>query len=230
MAQQFVDGSAGYPWQSIVFIEALFPDGSVAFGSGVMVGPNDVLTAAHVVYAEALGGAAVEVAVTPAYDPHLGTGPFGTVHAAGLHVLGDPDPDGDGNAVAGNGGPGLEGAEQDVALLDLAVPLGESTGWMALDPGFGAGTVNLSGYPGIYGNALTNETGFVQDDPVDWFMATAGLEIHSGNSGGPLWYATQQGAFVVGIVSTSAAAHDLGVSSGVLAGWIQDNDALLAVA
>ena len=50
MAQVEIEAQAQYPWRTIVFIESTFPNGQVVTGSGVIVGPNDVLTAAHVVY------------------------------------------------------------------------------------------------------------------------------------------------------------------------------------
>jgi len=50
MAQVEIEAQAQYPWRTIVFIESTFPNGHVVTGSGVIVGPNDTLTAAHVVY------------------------------------------------------------------------------------------------------------------------------------------------------------------------------------
>ena len=44
-----VPQSGAYPYSAIVSISVTFPDGTGSNGSGVMVGPNDVLTAAHVI-------------------------------------------------------------------------------------------------------------------------------------------------------------------------------------
>ena len=89
-----------------------------------------------------------------------------------------------------------------MTLLDLDVPLGNETGWMGLDPAFESGYVNVTGYPGQFGSNMTNDTGYVQDDAVDWFTGTSNLEIHPGNSGGPLWYLGDDGVpYVVGVVS-----------------------------
>jgi V8-like Glu-specific endopeptidase len=59
-----VNASGAYPYTAIVSISVTFPDGTATNGSGVMVGPNDVLTAAHVVYSAVHGGAATNVTVS----------------------------------------------------------------------------------------------------------------------------------------------------------------------
>jgi V8-like Glu-specific endopeptidase len=232
MAQQEVDNQAQYPWNTIVFIEATFPDGSVTIGSGVLVGQNDVLTAAHLVYDREDGGAATRVEVTPAFDPDPLERPFGTVAAEAWHFFTDFDPNGDAIILPGDGvGAGRGGTEHDVALLDLGVVLGDETGWMGLDPAFEGGLVNVTGHPGQYGFNMTNETGYVRDDDVDWFTDTSALELHSGNSGGPLWHLGGDGLpYVVGVVSSGAAAHDIAAEYDTIVGWIEGNDGLIAIA
>jgi V8-like Glu-specific endopeptidase len=228
MAQQEVDDQAQYPWSTVVHLEATFPDGEVT-GTGVMVGPNDVLTAAHMVYSGELGGAATEVRVTPAYDPDADEAPFGTVEASQSHFYDDFDPNNDSRALPGDDGPGRGGTEHDIALLDLDVPLGNETGWMFLDPTFDSGVVNVTGYPGHYGRNMMNDSGYVQDDMVDWFINTSNLEIHPGNSGGPLWHYGDDGQpYVVGVVSTGLAGHDIGSEYDTILNWIDGNDGAIA--
>src|SRR4051794_40873568 len=48
--------SAAFPWSTVVLVAAAFPDGAIKYGSGVMIGRNDVATAAHVVYRPQDGG------------------------------------------------------------------------------------------------------------------------------------------------------------------------------
>ena len=232
MAQQEVDNQAQYPWQSVVFIEATFPDGTAATGSGAMVGPNDVLTAAHIVYSSENGGAATEITVTPAFDPSPLEEPFGAVDAYGWHYFSDFDPNGDGLLLPGDdSATTLGGTEHDVALLDLDVPLGNETGWMGLDPTFESGYVNVTGYPSHYDLNMMNDSGYVQDDVADWFTDTSNLEIHPGNSGGPLWYSGDDGLpYVVGVVSTNIAAHDIAAEYDTVFGWINSNDDGIAIA
>jgi V8-like Glu-specific endopeptidase len=195
-----------------------------------MVGANDVLTASHVVYDAGTGAVPVSVTVTAGYDPDLDAQPFGTVEAASWHYSGGFDPDGDGLIAAGNGGAGLAGSEQDLALIDLAIPLGVETGWMDIDPDFESGYVNVTGYPGVSGFEMTNDFGHVSDHRIDNVTYTDGLELHPGNSGGPLWYQGEDGPAVVGVVSTGLAACDVAAFYDTLTGLMAANDVLMGVA
>jgi V8-like Glu-specific endopeptidase len=230
MAQQEIIDQAQYPWQSVIYITSTFPNGTVTTGSGTMVGPNDVLTASHIVYSSEYGGAATSVTITPAYDPDPLEQPFGNLDAWQWHFFTDYDPDGNGLVSPGDGGPGLGGTELDVALLDLDVPIGLETGWMSLDPTFESGYVNISGYPGLYGNNMMNEIGYVQDDAVDWFDNIDAFDVNPGNSGGPLWYFDNGIPSVVGVVSTTGAAHDIAAVYDTVLDWIGSNDYLIAMA
>ena len=44
-----------YPYSAVVYVVSTFAHGSVTSGSGVMVGPNDVLTASHMLYDDTRG-------------------------------------------------------------------------------------------------------------------------------------------------------------------------------
>jgi V8-like Glu-specific endopeptidase len=231
MTQQEVDNQAQYPWQSVVYIESTFPDGYLSSGSGVMVGPNDVLTASHIVYNAQHGGQATNVTVTPAFDPSPLEAPFGTTPVSWLNYFTDFDPDGDGVLLAGNGAAGFGGSEHDVAVLGLNVPLGNYTNWMGLDPNFTSGFINVTGHPAIYGSNMMNDYGYVQQDTVDSFIYTSGLELHPGNSGGPLWYTADNGLpYVVGTVSSAFAAYDVSADYDTVSGWIAGNDFLISIA
>ena len=70
------DQNDNYPYSSVVLVQTTFSDGSSWNGSGVMVGPNDVLTAAHMLW-HADAGYATSVTVTPGYDD--GSAPFGSI-------------------------------------------------------------------------------------------------------------------------------------------------------
>jgi V8-like Glu-specific endopeptidase len=230
MAQQPVETLYEYPWQSIVLVEVTYPSGIIGHGTGVMVGPNDVLTASHVLYDPVEGGAATDVLVIPAFNPATDSDPFGAVEGEAWHYFTDFDPNGDGNISGGDDGPGLGHGELDVAFIDLDVGLGYETGWMELDPDFTGGVVNLTGYPAIHGFTMMNDTGLAWDDPVDWFMSIENLEAHPGNSGGPVWYESGGTGHVVGIVSTAVAAVDIAGTYDTITGWIEANDTLLAAA
>jgi hypothetical protein len=249
MAQQEVDNQAQYPWRSVVYIEATFPDGELFTGSGVMVGPNDVLTASHVIYNIQHGGEATNVTVIPAFDPDPLEEPFGKVDAYSCHYFTDVYTRGDGvinfnidgdgalRILPGNGDAGFDGTEHDVALLDLNVPLGNYTGWMGLDPTFESGYVNLTGHPGKHGLNMMNDFGHVQQDAVDYFISIPieNIEHYPGNSGGPLWYDANDDPKVVdprvvGIVSSEFAAYDIAAEYDTVSSWIAGNDSLMDIA
>lgn len=230
---QYVDSNEDQPWRSVVHIETYFSDGTRSGGSGVMVGPNDVLTASHVVYNAQHGGPATTVVVTPAYNPsplHV-EAPFGTAIASSdqLNYFTDANPDGDWYMASGNGGAGFAGVEHDVAVIGLKEPLGNDTGWMELDPTFENGYVNVTGYPGAYGS-MVNDFGYVLKDTLDSFIHTERLGILPGNSGGPLWYTASDGSpHVVGIVSTGAWGYDISAEYDTVSSWIHNNDFLMAI-
>jgi V8-like Glu-specific endopeptidase len=235
LAQEGVS-SASYPWSSVVLLSLAFPNGFLSYGSGVMVGRNDVLTAGHMVYNPAWGGLASAVVVTPAYVPGRGfDGPYGSSDAWVSVADLDFDPERDRLVPPGNGGPGLAGSERDVAFLTLKAPLGDQTGWMRLDPGFKEGYANLSGYPAAFGYRLTNDTAWAYDDAVDSYTNIGYFEARPGNSGGPVWHYGPDGApAVVGLVSSGHggnrgfAAFDIATSYASILGWIASNDHLIA--
>jgi hypothetical protein len=63
-----------YPNNCTVYVQVEWDDGSFTRGSGAMVGRNDILTAAHVVYDPA--HTAVDIDIYPAYDG--AAGPWGS--------------------------------------------------------------------------------------------------------------------------------------------------------
>ena len=62
----FTPNSNTYPWDAVVFVNVTFSDGFVLHGSGAMVGPNDILTASHIVYRR--GTTVTDIDVFPAYN------------------------------------------------------------------------------------------------------------------------------------------------------------------
>ena len=234
LAHQGVASSA-YPWSTVVRLEAVFPNGVVTSGSGVMVGRNDVITAGHVVYSPAWGGMATSIIATPAYVPELGyESPYGSSYAFVTAADTRFDPDGDRLIARGDRGPGLAGSELDFAFLSLQYPLGDRTSWMGLDPGRKEGYANLSGYPNTAGYRLTNDTAWAFDDPVDAVTNIHHFEAHPGHSGGPVWYYGADGRpTVIALVSSGrdgrgGVAFDIATSYVSILDWIASNDHLIA--
>lgn len=221
MATTFVGTqSANFPYSAVVYLEVTYASGDVYTGSGVMVGPNDVLTAAHMVYSDP-DGLAVSVQIYAGYNN--GVAPYGHTEAARINYF---DYDLDGNDLLSR----IE-SQDDIAILSLSIPLGQQTGWMEMTANYSDGTYNLTGYPGVYSGAggarMTNDAGYVTEDPYNWVFNYTSIESNPGNSGGPLWFQGASGPQVVGVASTGGWAADVTRHFDQLQAWISANDDLI---
>ena len=211
-------------WRSIVFMQTNFPSGASFDASGVMVGPNDVLTASHALYMADQGGAATSVTVTPA---NWGTAPFGQVTSNSFHYYSNYDPTNSHLLMPGDGTPALAGSELDIGIIDLSTALGNQTGWMQLDPGFSGGTVNVTGFPAASGWNMMNDSVSASQSPTDSIVSYSGVTLNFGSSGGPVWYQGSDGGHVVGVVSTSSWGAAVQGTYNDLANWIGGNDYMI---
>lgn len=194
-----------YPFSAVTSIITTWKDGTQGFGSGAMVGANDVLTAAHVVYNESKGGFPASVTVIPGrFDAYY---PFGAHDAATVHV--HPE------YAAGD-------RNEDLAMLTLSTDLGNETGWFGFNApttvsGYQGHLVESAGYPGDWygwsgGASVPGYTsGVIDYADVDtlYFASFAGpyydedLDSWPGQSGSPIVYTHpgDGGFYVVGVVS-----------------------------
>jgi hypothetical protein len=212
-------------WRSIVFIQSTFPSGASFGASGVMVGPNDVLTASHALYMANQGGAATSVTVTPAV---WGSDPYGQATSNSFHYFANYDPTNSGMLMPGDGNPStLSGSELDVGIIDLSTPLGNQTGWMQLDPNFTSGNVNITGFPAADGWQMTNDYTGAYKSPTDSIVSYGGVTLNPGTSGGPVWYQGSDGGHVVGVVSTTSWGASVQGTYNDLENWIHGNDYLI---
>jgi V8-like Glu-specific endopeptidase len=216
-----VPQSGAYPYSAIVSISVTFPDGTGANGSGVMVGANDVLTAAHVVYSALHGGAATNVTVSAGYNG--GSAPFGTYAGAQWWAY-EWDTNRDGLASQ-------QESQYDVAVIGLSQRLGDQTGWFGMDPGTSSGSYNLTGYPGSWYNGagqpqMTNDVGQANANGTFSIYDYVSITSVPGNSGGPLWYQGASGPYVVGICSTGSWAADITLTYSQLQAWVSGDDSL----
>ncbi len=210
-----------YPYSSVVYIEATFPNGESYLGSGAVVGENDVLTASHVVYSSTRGGLAEDIDVYPGRDGS--DSPFGSYDADSANYF-LVDQDGDDKVTA-------EESEDDVAILGFDSAFGNETDWFGLDPHGIPGNYNLTGYPGLYadstGPRMTNDFGYVTASANPDVYYYTGIESNPGNSGGPLWHSGDTRSMIVGVASTYGWASDINSHYSEILGWIDDNDYLL---
>ncbi len=197
-----------FPGTAIAFIRSTW--GATTFvGSGVLVGRNDVLTAAHVVYSSTFGRVADRIEVAFSYDPSEPAPAW--INPVWVQWYRDFDPNRDTRISSGDGRAGtLAGAELDVALLSLSTAPGDRNGWFGMDPNSQGGSVGVIGHPSLYGNRMMFDAGTATKDAVDnVFNIRPDLEINGGNSGGPIYITSGGSNYVIGIVSTAVAAAAL---------------------
>jgi V8-like Glu-specific endopeptidase len=214
-----------YPSTTVIYIEATWSGYGTSSGSGVLVGRNDILTAAHVIYNAERGGLADDIKLIPSYDPDALNNV--EVDWSMVHYYPDFDPDGDGQLFPGDFQSHTLGqTELDIALFTLSEAVGDLYGWMGIDYSFGGGSVGVLGHPGIYGRQPMYDSGFVKRAEFNdsAFIYNADLEVNPGNSGGAVYYDYGNGPFVVGLVSTTIAAVSVGGHEFWLSHYMRDND------
>jgi len=162
--------NSAFPFDTVVFITDTIGPFTVQ-GSGVLIAPDEVLTATHVVFSSQFG-TATNVTVTPAYN--MGTAPFGSAAGTDFHFNNIPDDPRISNA----------NSQLDFAVIHLSQPF-TNVGIMGLEPNFPGGQVNIDGFPASAGGALVNSVQFVTRDPN--FTIFDGTDLGDGSSGGPLW-------------------------------------------
>ncbi len=209
-----------------VQIMAYFSGGNILQGSGVMIGYNDVLTAAHMLYNESFGGYAEYIEVTPARDGQIK--PYGVATSS--------------FAVVSEAWINGENYYGDYGVISLSKPVGYYTGFADVRAyNFGAlGEMFFAyGYPGDLdgGKKAYYTNGSVDYLSQDFLMFTDDFDAYAGQSGSGVF--AMGSSDVVGIVSheernsgedvnsilgfTNAAANEIN-------NWAeQNNDTLLFV-
>ena len=162
------------PFSAVVQVTAYFPNGSAYTGSGAMIGPDDLLTAGHLVYSDDDGGWATRVIATPAMG---GTSaPFGSAV--------------DENIFSVNGWVNYEDFRWDYAYVDLDENIGYQTGWFDMKSTGETGTFLESlGYPGDHGSdQMVYTSGTVDYAGFNVFKFTDDMDSYFGQSGSPVFY------------------------------------------
>ena len=200
--------STNYPYSPVVFITDVI--GNTEYrASGVLVAPNEVLTASHVVYQQGVG-TATDIVVTPGYD---GAAPFGSAAATNIHYFTVADAGGTINNYA---------SQSDYALIHLNQSFND-TGVMGLAPDFAGGTVNVTGYPASAGDTLVSSVQTVSPDP--YYSLLDGTPLGPGSSGGPVWTTDAAGhTYVVGVVSSGSSNGSVGYDALITTHALQTID------
>ncbi len=188
-----------YPWSTVAKVFATFPDGLVAEGSAVMVGPYQALTAAHVVYDDRHGGWASDVEVIPGFD--RGFEPFGSYFADEIRGFAGFIDDGD--------------FAYDFALLELDADVGETTGWLGIaarsDADLFADLMNTAGYPGDLedGEGMWYAADFAADVDAGAIYLNGKFDAARGQSGSAVWIRVGDERYAVGVVSTEIRSNNV---------------------
>lgn len=219
------DASAS-PWNDVVMIRVVFPDGQRASATGAIVGENDILTASHVVYAPEHGGAASEIRIYPGFDD---------ASSADDHLLGRTEA----RYFEVPAGPwyGSQMAD-DYAVIGVQARFhswfGLSSAYYANYPSVAG--VQQSGYEGVlagsHGRPVQGYTiGTVERAGPYWMSSN--MAIGPGDSGSPLWVTEGGDDVVIGVASGGmgyAASYFVAVDSDTLdtiLRWKAGNDHLL---
>lgn len=190
------------PYSTVCYVVATFSDGYSARASGVVIGPNDVLTALHVVFQSNHFGWATSISVTPGADTAPFDEPFGTYTDWGSFDGRTANWDSNGDGL-------LTDAESqwDLAVIGLRSRIGDAAGWLdpVQQPGDFDGT--MAGFPAHpasgAGIGMMAEAVFA-DASAQYGVYGIASSLGAGASGGPLFYASAGHVFAAGVLSSGA--------------------------
>ena len=167
-----------FPNSAICYILVDIPGEGEFQGTGVIIGPHSVLTAAHLVYDADTGATADQVSLYPGFTPDNGTDdPIGALPGLqSIHTIKVNDR----NDVIS-----AEATQSDFAVINTSANL-SAFGKFALDPNFTSGEVVVTGYPASNNGYLTGTGGVVSQDRGLSAIGTSALALSPGYSGAPI--------------------------------------------
>lgn len=225
-----VADTARYPYSAIARVVATYDSGVSMFGGGAVIGPNDVLTARHLVEDDPVLGRVASVEVIPGAQGRAA--PFGAFFASEWRWIPRFN-DGSGKLYPGE-------AATDYALLTVEspAPIGAETGWFGYaSPGLAPGetlSLNTAGYP--IGPQLVDIARTPPQmirrhdaDPFDGLVlahdefSETGV-FGGGGSGSPFWTWRDGVRTVVAVLSTADwAAYITPQAEAQIRAWAQEN-------
>jgi V8-like Glu-specific endopeptidase len=204
--------SSSYPFDTVVRITDTIGNERIQ-GSGVLISPDEVLTASHVVYSTGVG-TANDIVVTPGYND--GSAPFGSAYGTYIHY----------NAIddAGDQISNYD-SQYDYAVIHLSSAF-TSTGTMGLLANFQGGPVTIAGYPASANGAMVASSQTVSVNPD--YSLLDGIALGAGSSGGPVFVEGANGPQVVGLVSAESEVNQTGYNMLITTSVLNEIDQWVA--
>lgn len=222
MAISIVGNTTAFPYAAAVSIYVRWANGTVSRGSGTMIGANDVLTAAHVIYNPNYGRA-VNISVIAGQNGR--DTPFGIYTSAGTNYYRI--------SYATSSSVNAANAATDFAVISLAENLGSRTGTIGLrSNATGTITRNLISYPSAYALSTSNlrqvyisgSTSVTSSN----YLNIGNLNTSSGSSGGGIYQILNGTRYINGVVSTGKWGAFLNTSRfNTVVGWKNGNNHLV---
>ena len=194
-----------FPNSAICYILADIPGQGEFQGTGAVIGPHTILTAAHLLYDADTGATADKVSVYPGFTPDGGTyNPAGALPGLqSIHTIKVAD---SGDVIS------AAATQSDFAVINTSTDL-SGLGIFALDPNFTSGEVVVSGYPSSSSGYQMGTGGVVSQDRGYSDIDTSRLDLSPGYSGAPVRDDLYRGGLAVpavtGTVSTNLDAMKL---------------------
>lgn len=167
-------------------------------GSGSMVGPHHILTAAHNVFDKDKKVWAKSIKVYPALNDKVA--PFGAVKVVKAYTFTQWTRDAN--------------TAYDMALLLLEKPVGLQTGWGGMmssqDQDLKSLKINISGYPSDKGfqQLWTMEHKLEKFDKEEFSYE---IDTEGGQSGSPIWTMIKEDPYIIGVHTQGDTDKNLGV-------------------
>ncbi|WP_159722312.1 trypsin-like serine protease [Enterococcus sp. CSURQ0835] len=212
-----ITNTSTFPYSSIVQINSFFSNNSSAGGTGVLIAPDTVLTAAHVVYdIENQAKWATNVDVYPGRNKSVA--PFGEASKVRLAVS-------SGFTTAKKYD---EGLPYDIAMIRLNKPIGLQSGWMGLSSNLTPQTaINITGYPGDKYTSDRQPTMWTDSGKITGFAnnnknINYQIDAVKGQSGSPVYNNQNQVVTIHTFESISKPYNGGTYISSAIQGWINE--------
>ncbi len=221
MAISQVNNTTAHPYRTAVSIYVRWADGSTSRGSGTMVGQNDVITAAHVIYNPSRG-AAQSIRVVPAQNG--GNAPYGIIDGArwNYYVI----------SYTASGNLTKSNSATDLAVIGLRQNPG--TGWLGIKSNVtSTGTRNLIHYPSTYQIGFQNlrqmsSNGSVSYSSYYGTLNISNLQTSKGSSGSGIYIYQNNNRHVIGTVSTNSSGSFINTSRfNKITAWMSGNNSYM---